>query len=89
MVRDQGQVSSKIGAIIIGGRAFGLTNATDSFHSGIGAEHIASIKVGGGTIIPLKVAQKNDLFGNGGAYPLGGTLGAGGGDGFNLHVFEV
>ena len=87
--RGQVQVMSKIGSIIIGARAFGLTAATDTFRNGIGAEQIGSMKIGASTAIPLNVGARNDLFAGGGAYPLGGTPSAGVGDGFSLHVFDV
>lgn len=88
-VRDSAAVVSKIGSIVFGGRALGTTQAASAFHAGIGAEYLASLKVGGTSIIPLQPGAKNDLFATGRAYALGGTQGTGVPDGFDLHAFEV
>jgi hypothetical protein len=88
-VRDRADVISKISSIVVVGRVFGTREAASAFHSGIGAEQVVSLKVGGTSLIPLLPGAKNGLFATGHAYALGGTQGTGVPDGFDLHAFEV
>ncbi len=88
-VRDRTGIMSKIGAIVIGGRAQGTLESDDAFRGGIGAEQLSSLKLGGASVIPLKVGAKTDTFAVGEAYALGSTRGIGVADGRDLHAYEV
>jgi hypothetical protein len=80
-------VVSTIFSVVIGGQAYGTTDATDLNTYGIAAQKLGLVRIGG-YLVPLTPSASNDIF-PANAHASGPTYGPTNPDGRDFHVYEV